>query len=65
MEGTPEENLYNYCPKCGARLIVNRSPPTRGKITEVENDENLDMLLKDWDIDKINKPDDLSMEDDL
>ena len=22
MEGTPEENLYNYCPKCGKRLIV-------------------------------------------
>ena len=22
MEGTPEENLYNYCPKCGAKLIV-------------------------------------------
>ena len=21
MEGTPEENLYNYCPKCGQRLI--------------------------------------------
>ena len=21
MEGTPEENLYNYCPQCGTRLI--------------------------------------------
>ena len=21
MEGTPEENSYNYCPKCGKRLI--------------------------------------------
>ena len=21
MEGTPEENLYNYCPKCGKKLI--------------------------------------------
>lgn len=19
--GTPEDNLYNYCPKCGARLL--------------------------------------------
>ena len=25
MEGTPEENLYNYCPKCGQRLIVKTS----------------------------------------
>ena len=30
---------------------------------EVENDENLDMLLKDWDIDKIDVPEDLSEED--
>ena len=22
MEGTPEENLYNYCPRCGKKLIV-------------------------------------------
>lgn len=22
IEGTPEENLYYYCPKCGARLIA-------------------------------------------
>ena len=22
MEGTPEENLYNYCPKCGKKLII-------------------------------------------
>ena len=21
MEGTPEENSYNYCPKCGKKLI--------------------------------------------
>ena len=21
MEGTPEENLYNYCPRCGQKLI--------------------------------------------
>ncbi len=20
IEGTPEDNLYNYCPKCGAKL---------------------------------------------
>ena len=37
--------------------------PNRGEIMEVENDENLDMLLKDWDADKIDKPDDLSEED--
>ena len=30
---------------------------------EVGNDENLDMLLKDWDIDRINTPKDLSKED--
>ena len=35
----------------------------RGEIMEVENDENLDMLLKDWDIDKIDVPEDLSEED--
>jgi len=22
IEGTPEDNLYYYCPKCGARLIA-------------------------------------------
>ena len=37
--------------------------PNRGEIMEVENDENLDMLLKDWDIDKIDVPEDLSKED--
>lgn len=37
--------------------------PNRGEIMEVENDENLDMLLKDWDIDKIAVPEDLSKED--
>ena len=30
---------------------------------EVENDENLDMLLKDWDIDKTDKACDLAEED--
>ena len=25
MEGTPEENLFNYCPRCGKRLIVKTS----------------------------------------
>lgn len=34
-----------------------------GEIMEVENDENLDMLLKDWDIDKTDKPCDLAEED--
>lgn len=37
--------------------------PNCGEIIEVENDENLDMLLKDWDIDKMDKPDDLAEED--
>ena len=37
--------------------------PNRGEIMEVENDENLDMLLKDWDINKIDVPNDLSKED--
>ena len=37
--------------------------PNRGEIMEVENDENLDMLLKDWDIDKTAEPEDLSKED--
>lgn len=37
--------------------------PCRGEIMEVENDENLDMLLKDWSTDKIDVPEDLSSED--
>ena len=37
--------------------------PNRGEIMEVENDENLDMLLKDWDIDKMDKPGDLTEKD--
>ena len=37
--------------------------PNCGEIMEVENDENLDMLLKDWDINKTNVPNDLSKED--
>lgn len=37
--------------------------PCRGEIMEVKNDENLDILLKDWDIDKLNKPCELSKED--
>ena len=34
-----------------------------GEIMEVENDESLDILLKDWDIDKMDKPHDLTEED--
>ena len=34
-----------------------------GEIMEVGNDENLDILLKDWDIDKIDTPKNLSKED--
>lgn len=37
--------------------------PNRGEIMEVENDENLDMLLKDWSFDKTDVPEDLSKED--
>lgn len=38
--------------------------PCRGEIMEVENDENLDMLLKDWSVNKIiGVPEDLSEED--
>ena len=37
--------------------------PNRSEIMEVENDENLDMLLKDWSVDKIDVPEDLSKED--
>lgn len=34
-----------------------------GEIMEVENDESLDILLKDWDIDKMDEPHDLVEED--
>lgn len=34
--------------------------PNHGEIMEVENDESLDILLKDWDIDKMDKPGDLT-----
>ena len=34
-----------------------------GEIMEVENDESLDILLKDWDIDKMDKPGDLDEKD--
>lgn len=37
--------------------------PNRGEIMEVENDESLDILLKDWDIDKIDEPHDLDEKD--
>ena len=37
--------------------------PNRGEIMEVENDENLDMLLKDWSTDKIDVLEDLPEED--
>ena len=33
--------------------------PNSGEIMEVKNDENLDMLLKDWSTDKIDEPEDL------
>ena len=36
--------------------------PNCGEIMEVENDENLDMLLKDWDIDKTDTSCDLAEE---
>ena len=36
---------------------------SRGEIMEVENDENVDMLLKDWHTDKIDVPEGLSKED--
>ena len=35
MEGTPEENQYNYCPKCGKRLIVKV-----GDINEIQTSIN-------------------------
>lgn len=37
--------------------------PNRGEIMEVENDESLDILLKDWDINKMDIPHDLVEED--
>ena len=37
--------------------------PCRGEIMEVKNDENLDMLLKDWTISNIDVPKDLIEED--
>ena len=37
--------------------------PCSGGIMEVENDENLDMLLKDWSNDRMLEPDDLSKDD--
>ena len=37
--------------------------PNCGEIMEVGNDENLDILLKDWDIDKMDKPGDLTEKD--
>lgn len=37
--------------------------PNSGEIMEVKNDENLDMLLKDWSTDKIDEPDDLYEDD--
>ena len=35
----------------------------RGEIMEVENDENLDILLKNWDIDKPDEPGNLTEKD--
>ena len=37
--------------------------PNCGEIMEVENDENLDMLLKDWSVSNIYEPDDLTKEE--
>ena len=37
--------------------------PNRGEIMEVENNENLDILLKDWSVDKTAVPEDLSIKD--
>lgn len=37
--------------------------PNRCEIMEVDNDENLDMLLKDWSTDKIDEPEDLPEKD--
>lgn len=37
--------------------------PNSGEIMEVKNDENLDMLLKDWSTDKIDEPEDLPEKD--
>lgn len=37
--------------------------PNRGEIMEVESDESLNILLKDWDIDKMDKPGDLTEKD--
>ena len=37
--------------------------PNHGEIMEVENDESLDILLKDWDIDEMNRPSNLTEKD--
>ena len=37
--------------------------PCSGEIMEVKNDENLDILLKDWDTSNIKEPDNLTKED--
>ena len=37
--------------------------PCSGEIMEVGNDENLDILLKDWDTSNIKEPDNLTKED--
>ena len=37
--------------------------PNRGEIMEVESDESLNILLKGWDIDKMDKPGDLTEKD--
>lgn len=30
-DGTPEDNCYNYCPKCGAKIV---------EVKELEEDES-------------------------
>ena len=56
-----------YCFKLyGKKYIfidIGSGSTCRGEIIEVENDKNLDMLLKDWDVDKIDTPEDLPKED--
>lgn len=69
-EGGYNDGYYwdqRYCFELdGKRYILvdvgNLSGSIHGEIMEVENDESLDILLKDWYIDRMDKPDDLTEE---